>query len=165
MGGVPKVVTMDTLILSHWDMVDCLFDEIYLGKHDDTLHSREPIEELFRYFASHDPRFHAVGLRWNIKGYLEYTDPEGRTYRAEGAIAVFLGLGTKTVRGSVEASHLAINLIYKRFDTKVDARVWLRWHVQKLHGYDNKQRDLWKDYPRDFPSIASKNNELLSQKD
>lgn len=167
---------MDTLILSHWDMVDCLFDEVYLGKHDDKLHGPEMIEELFRYFASHDPRFNAVGFSWNQRGFYQYTDADGITYGAEGAIAAFLGLERKgechlpnkqgeMIPARMRAAQSAVNLIWRRFEDATMARVWLRWHVQKMHGYDNKQRDLWKGYPRDFPAIPQQNNELLSQKD
>lgn len=155
--------------LKHWDMVDCLFDEVYLGKHDDRLHGHELIEELFRYFASHDERFHAAGFSWNLQGYYQYVDEEGLTYMAEGAIAAFLGLERKgeaflpnhqgvLISTRVRAAQSAINLIWKRFEDSTQARVWLRWHVQKMHGYDNKQRDLWKEYPREFPQIPNQNN-------
>ncbi|QBJ04455.1 hypothetical protein HOV23_gp118 [Pseudomonas phage Lana] len=139
-------------IRAHWAMVECLFDEIYLGQHGDTLHEREMIEELFRYFAGHDPRFHAAGLRWNPKGYIEY-----RGCKAEGAIALFLGLPT-TPRG--DATHQAVNTLYKTFETTLDFRVWLRWHVQKMYGFTDKRRDLWTDYPRVFPSIVNETNHL-----
>lgn len=139
-------------IRTHWAMLECLNDETYLGLHGDTLHDKEMIEELFRYFASHDPRFNAVGLTWNPKGYVEY-----RGHRAEGAMAAFLGLPL-TARG--DAAHQALNILYKSFDSKLDFRVWLRWHVQKLHGYTNKTRDLWTDYPRVFPQITNETNHL-----
>lgn len=140
------------VIRAHWAMLDCLFDEIFLGQHSDTLHEKEMLEELFRYFASHDPRFNAVGLVWNAKGYVEY-----RGYRAEGAIAAFLGLPT-TARG--DATHVAIKAIYKVFTSLLDFRIWLRWHVQKMYGYDRMDRDLWADYPRDFPDITSEISDL-----
>lgn len=149
--------TPTPLTRQHWDMVDCLFDEIFLGKHEDTLHGPEMLEELFRYFASHDPRFHRAGLTWNPKGCVEYTDEHGQLYQAEGAIAAFLGLELKVGK---EASYYSLRTIYKPFKDLIEARTWLRWHVQKMHGYDNKQRDLWTGYPRDFPNICNGINEL-----
>lgn len=151
---------MDTLIRSHWEMVECLFDEIYLGKHDDTLHSHEMLEELFRYFASHDPRFHEAGLMWNLRGYIEYIDGSGNRFLAEAAIAAFLGLELKTSRGVPAANHAALRMIYRPFKDLLDGREWVRWHVQKMHGYSCKQRELWRGYPRDFPRISNQNKQL-----
>jgi len=140
------------IIRDHWGMVDCLFDEVYLGRHGDTLHSHEMLEELFRYFASHDPRFHKAGLHWNHRGFVEYGG-----FKAEGAIAAFLGLPL-TSRG--DASFAALAKIYRHFRDKEEARTWIRWEAQKLYGYTRKDQELWKDYPRDFPEIVNHINEL-----
>lgn len=133
-------------------MVDCLFDEVYLGQHEDTLHDKEVLEELFRYFASHDPRFNKVGLSWNPKGYVQYEDGHGGLWVAETAIAVFLGLALNA-RGYPTVG--SIDFIYRKFGNLVEARVWLRWHVQKMFGFTRKERDMWTDYPRVFPTITN----------
>jgi hypothetical protein len=139
-----------------WTMVDCLFDEVYLGRHDDTLHGPEMLEELFRYFACHDRRFKAVGLGWDRRGFMYYGH-----YIGEAAIAAFLGLGL--TKGTPErASQAALQIIYKPFADILEARVWLRWHVQKMYGYSSKPHDLWIGYPRNFPQITNETNELLS---
>jgi hypothetical protein len=145
----------------HWTMLDCLFDEVYLGQHDDTLHGPEMLEELIRYFACHDPRFNAVGLSWNRKGFIQYRmgDDYQDYYAAEAAIAVFLGLGIKS---NAHATYLSLPTIYKRFDNILEARIWIRWRVQRMYGFDNKARDLWTGYPRNFPQITHQNNELLA---
>ena len=158
MVGAPKVVCMShdqvtDLVRSHWGMVDCLFDEIFLDKHEDTLHEKEVLEELFRYFASHDPRFHAAGLCWNQRGYVEYR-AGGTCYKAEGAIAAFLGL---PVNRFGDATGNALNVIYRQFASLLEARIWLRWHVQKMYGFDRKERDLWTGYPREFPVVTEEN--------
>lgn len=153
---------MDTLTLTHWDMIDCLMDEIFLGKHDDILHGPEMLYELFRYFVSHDERFHAAGFRRNEKGHMEYTDREGNVFLAEGAIAAFLGLKTKR-KG--EASYYCLPLIYRPFSDMVEARAWLRWHVQALHGFKIYKRDLWREYPRNFPDISNYTNELAKKQE
>lgn len=151
----------DTLILAHWDMVDCLLDEIYLGQHDDKLHGPEMIEEMFRYFASHDARFNAVGFRWNQRGFMAYANGKYE-WRGEAAIAAFLGLSMTEMPSSYRgigpnpqrATSEALRLIYKRFTDQVQAREWMRWHVQKLHGYTCKAVDMWLNYPRRFPVIV-----------
>lgn len=146
---------MDTLIRMHWEMVECLLDEINKDLHTDTVHDREVIYALFRYFIPTDPRFQKAGISWNHKGSIRFTDGAGITYEGEGAIAVFLGLGTKVVRGHVEASVGALSIIYKRFETNAEAWDWIRWRVQKMHGYTCRNRELMRGYPRDFPRFLN----------
>lgn len=142
---------MDTLIRMHWEMVECVLDEINKDLHTDTVHDREVIYALFRYFIPGDERFEQAGISWNPKGSVRYTNGSGNVFEGEGAIAVFLGLGTKVVRGYVEADHTALSVIYKRFETNQMAWEWIRWKVQKMHGFTHKGRDMMRGYPRDFP--------------
>lgn len=146
---------MDTLIRMHWEMVECVLDEINHDLHTDTVYDREVIYALFRYFIPGDERFWAAGISWNPKGSIRYTDGAGRVYEGEGAIAVFLGLGTKVVRGRVEADHHALTIIYRKFDTNMLAWEWIRWKVQKMHGYTNKGREMMRGYPRNFPRFIN----------
>lgn len=207
MGGVPKVSTMnnDKIILAHWDMTDCLMAEVSEIVGPEGLHGHQLMEYLFHEIASRDERFHAQGFRWNqSKGYMQFTptytessDPfntqwaantEG-VYYGEAAIAAFLGFAVKGKFLKMQASAEALRFIYREFADKVEARDWLRWHVQKLHGYTCRTRDMEKGRPRRWPIINGnsvthwtqagteatgrpkkaglvlQNNELLSEKD
>lgn len=169
-----------SLLRSHWEMTDCLADEIFLHRHEDTLHGREFLYEMFIFYASHDPRFHAVGWSRHAKGYMMYTDPIGRVYAAEAAIAAFLGLGMKTERVIINhegkrivylyrAAGTALRIIFRQFEDIVAFHGWLRWHVQKQRGFTNKGRELDIGYPkggpRQFPDTLKLINELYPKKD
>ena len=144
---------MDMLIRTHWEMVECLLDEINQEMHTDTVHDREVIYALFRYFIPTDERFMAAGIGWNPKGSVTYTDHTGYVFDGEGAIAAFLGLGQKVLRGRIEADHTAIAIIYKRFEDNSLAYDWIRWRVQKMHGFTDRSRELMRGYPRKFPEL------------
>lgn len=132
--------------LTHLKMLDCLLDEVFLGKWPfgkEQLHDKDVIASLFAYFVPFDPRF---PIKRCAKGYLVY---EGRT--AEDAIAHFLGLEVTPKYGKASAS--ALKFIYKEFKDLTHAREWLRWQCQKGDGYTHSRDDLWKGYPREFPRI------------
>lgn len=168
------------LLRSHWEMTDCLCDEIFLGRHEDTLHGKEFLYEMFLFYASHDPRFHAVGWSRHAKGYMMYTDPDGREYRAEAAIAAFLGLPMKTEQVIINhrgkrivylawAAGAALSMIFRQHADIADFHDWLRWHVQKQRGYTHKGRELDHGYPtggpRKFPDTLRIINDLYPEKD
>lgn len=166
MGGVPKVCIMnkeEKLVLAHWDMVDCLMDEVVDKVLDKGLHGPEFIESLFHEFASHDKRFHNAGFFWQqaskpqkyeaVKvqpgGYMYY-----KGYYGEAAIAAFLGMDIKGEGPSAQATVKTLEFIYRRFEDKYKAREWLHWHIQKMHGWTCKARDFDKGCPRRWPDIA-----------
>lgn len=132
------------MILKHMQMLDCLLDEVYLGKWrfgEEALHDKDVIASLFAYYVPHDLRF---DFRRHPKGYITY-----KGYAAEFAIIEFLGL-----EGGVHRSKphpRALKFIYREFKDLAEAREWLRWECQKLEGYTHKRDDLWKGYPREFP--------------
>ena len=171
---------MDAITFAHWEMLDCLSDEIFLGMHEETLYGKEFLYEIFLYFATLDPRFNAVGLGRDAKRHLQFIDHHGRIYLAEGAIAAFLGLGMKGRRVIIndkgerfeyqcDADYLAVGMIYRRHADINEFNSWLRWHVQKIRGYTVKYRELDHGYPakgtRQFPDTLKLINELYPEKD
>lgn len=168
------------LLKAHWEMADCLTDEIFLGDPENTLYGKDFLYELFLYHASHDPRFHAVGWSRHHKGYMVYTDPVGCEYFAEAAIAAFLGLGMKSERVIIndqgkrfvyqdKASGTALRSIFRPFSDILAFHSWMRWHVQKMRGYTIRYRELDAGYPvagpRKFPEVVNLINELYPKKD
>ena len=153
-----------SIIRTHWEMIDCLYDEVFLGKIAGGIHNREALDELFRFYVCYDERFNAIGFTRHPKGYMQYTNPEGKTYRAEAAVSAFLGLDVKSIAQTFMANQSALRVIYRGFEDPVACRVWLRWHVQKMFGYSNKTRDLWKEYPRVFPDIQIEINYINAKR-
>lgn len=168
------------LIKAHWEMVDSLTTEVFLGPRilgaDGQL-----LYSLFTSVVQYDPRFHAVGWgRCPDKHFMIYTDPMGITYAGAHAVAAFLGLGMKTLRSSInhrgekleyysEVSGTGCRTIFREFSDMVAFHDWVRWHVQKMRGFTNKTKELDIGYPtkgaRNFPDTLKLINELYPQKD
>jgi len=166
MGEVPKVVIMKNqpLIRPHWEMIDCLMGEVHDRK--GALHGRDLLYSLFRDVACYDARFNAYGFIWNHqRGYMQFTAADGEVYVGEAAIAAFLGLEMKTLRGRWEPGHTAVSIIYKRFADHVEAYRWIRWQVLKMDGHTDKVKALKEPVRKVFPQISQKNNELQPEKD
>ena len=160
MGGAPKVSTMnnDRIILAHWDMADCLMAEVADKPLAEGIHGPWFIEDLFHAHASHDPRFHVEGFFWHQKGYLQYNDwGTGQQYYGEAAIAAFLGLGVVGQGRRMQASKEALRFVYREFADRMEARDWLRWHVQKMHGFTCKAKEMDVGRPRQWPKIIHDN--------
>lgn len=167
------------LIKAHWEMVDALFVEIMLYRRQELAKTGTFLWNLFSD-ASRDPRFEAIGLT-RVRGLLAYTSPMGIQYLADGAPAAMLGLKMKLQRitRNHKGESIAHNTLCAQSDvlgvlmydwpSVVDFQWWLRWKVQKMRGFTDKDKDLTTGYesgkPKDFPDTLSIINELYPQKD
>lgn len=168
------------LIMSHWEMLDALSSEILIHRRWEVSMKGTIFADILSR-AARDPRFEAVGFYYSDRGQYIYRSPLGVVYKAiDGAAAAFLGLPMKspsnyrTADGKDVWHHKrgarAAELVIFREDDYIElCHNWLRWKVQKMRGYTDKDKDFCTGYeinkPKDFPDTLKLINELYPQKD